>query len=496
MTFDPRYYLPYLRRWSDGSVSEIAVQNPDPSASPRNVRLDVFDTSGVLVGTRTPSGPLNQNGSWVFTLDSSFPQFVGFGVVRSNTAYLSVMAKLLYPAMASGYTAYKAPIGGNLAIPGSRLPSLSPRVPMLKKAWWGRTSYLYVVNTENAVVQPYIEFKHAQGDTAMFGDDFNYLDPVPLNPGQGRTYDLHAIGLPVNPAGRWLGSARITALRNAGDPIGLTNNVLGVVASDTADDHTQDEMVNAFALEQTSTQANIPLVKNVYGWVQGSTGIAVMNVDPNYSANVTLTFYECYRDAQGFTNCSSSYEQPAVTIDPLRSYFWYQPNGLPSGFLGSARAVSNNGVPIVAISEEAYTYARAIEGRPAFLATTTNATELSLATKDQLDQCCLWTSGIQVQNVGSTTITDLSVWYYGQGGNLQYGPFGLSNAYPPGVGSLLPGRSVNFYNPQGLGPFNGSVRVRANGPGDAIVATSNQSATNGPSSSDLSLGFNAYPRSE
>ncbi|MBI3979036.1 MAG: hypothetical protein HY331_12705 [Chloroflexi bacterium] len=493
--YDPRYFLPYLRRQWDGSYSQVAVQNPSNASA--NVRLDVFDWDGTY--RYGSSQTLNTSGSTLFDLGANlgFATFDGFGVVRSTSSKVTVMAKVQYPTNASGYTAYKAWAGSNDAIRGSGWPASNMLLPMVKKAWYGHTSYLEVLNVEAVPVNVSIDFRHAQGDPAVYGQDLiGYTGQLgPLGPGQRRRYNLGDIGLTPGAGGRWLGSAKVNSTPANPSPPPLTSAYLAVLASDTADDGSQDERFNSFSPAGAITWADVPLVKN--GWWGGTTGIVVMNVDDLSAANVSLTYYACY-ESGGNTDCATEYPMPSVSIDPLRSYFWYYPSGLPPNFLGSAIARSTNGVLIVGLSQENYTTSKGTEGRAATVCCGRAAAAVPVYMTNAYNQGQTWQSGIQIQNTGGTDITSLDVLFYDQNGALAF-TFHLPDAYPSGLGPanpLRPGRSVNYYNLPGMSGFVGSARIRVNGSMDRIGVTSNLNSNANSGSADAFFGFNGYERNE
>ncbi|MBI3980202.1 MAG: hypothetical protein HY331_18660 [Chloroflexi bacterium] len=481
--YDPRIFLPYVEQ-GGGTSTHVAVQNPGSFATIVDVKL--FDLSGNQVASASRN--LLSGGSYLFDFPGiSLPDGKGYAVVRGNNRNLTVLGKIQNPFRASGYTGTVGEDGTATSILGLGYADTRLYVPLVKKYWYGHTGAIHVLNVGRGSTFVQLDFKAESSGT---GSDCTYADPTALGPGQSRTYDLHSDILPagclVN--GRWLGAATITAVSSGPS----YQEPLVVVAADLGDAGTADQnhamRYNAFRVG--AWEAYVPLVKKA--WYGGSTGIMVMNVG-NAVAYVLVDFYACYAG-----DCTNQYTVPdpntPALIEPGRGKSFYAPPGVPDGFLGSAKVRSTNQQTVVAMANDIYASKKTNESTSAFLPGWTQSVHLPLNFRQGSHMgWTQWEGGIQVQNTGTGYLTQLSVEYFDQNGNLVLSR-NLNDAYPPNLGSLAPNRSVNYYAPpipsQYL-PFQGAVKISANGP---VVAISNLTATDASTTVDASVGYNGYPR--
>jgi len=195
------------------------------------------------------------------------------------------------------------------------------------------------------------------------------------------------------------------------------------------------------------------LMNNYYGF---STALTVQNMGTS-STEVTVTY--------------SNDVTHSETISPSTAYLFYTPNeGMPDGWLGSAK-VESDGEPVVALINEEGLLNRAAS----YLAFTQGSTgiEAPIVMNDYYD----YSTSITCQNVGAAA-TDITVTYSDPSATTS-----TANDVPVN-GTVL------FYQPNVPGlpvSFNGSAIITAD---EDIVCIINENQVDNPAEQDWLLAYN------
>jgi len=282
---------------------------------------------------------------------------VGSAILESSQPLTASVRELRDDMDALGYSG--ASSGGDLA-----------HVPLVLKGYNGWDTGVQVQNLGEEPVPVRITYRQSNGDGGPWTDS----GVVPAHSAVTFYQPAH----PELPAG-FVGSAVVQAPEGS-RIVAVVNEV-----------HEQGAgMSYEGALDGSSTVSAPLLFKNVNGW---NTGLQIQNVGPA-DAEVVVT----YRATDGG---GPWYE--AAWIAPGSSFTFYQPAStvVPNGFVGSAVATSLNQQPLVGIVNEvnaalgvAMTYRAFADGAPVLSVP-------SLARRAEAG----WSTGVQVQNLGTTTTT-------------------------------------------------------------------------------------------
>jgi hypothetical protein len=201
-------------------------------------------------------------------------------------------------------------------------------------------------------------------------------------------------------------------------------------------------------------QAYTPvLMNNYYGF---NTALTVQNLDTVSTAPVTVTY--------------SNGHQSTFTIPASGSHLFYTPNdGIPSGFLGSAKIQSGGGSIVALVNQSSNTnradsYIGFVQG--------SNSANAPIVLKTYYG----YSTSITCQNVGGSPTT-IKVTY--------------SNATFDQVANVASNGSALFYQPNSVGlpaNFNGSA-VISSSPAQPIVCVVNQNQVSNPASQDWLLAY-------
>ncbi len=242
----------------------------------------------------------------------------------------------------------------------------------------------------------------------------------------------------------------------------------------------------AFTPNEYATEAYCPLLRNAYGSKQTTTGLQVQNVD-TIPVNITVSY-----DYVGGGSSSSSVNN----VQPGASANFLQANDLPVGTLASGTITANG--KIAAIVND-----KAVASTPQRLTTyacfadvsATAAINLPLV-KEDFGSSVVNTTGIQVQNVGTSSVIVTLKYQPTTGGTVQ-----LSHTDP-----IAPGASKTFYRVANGGTSNltvvsgslASLNATVNGvtitASEPIVAIANESSLTGAIQDTKNYeGFNVSP---
>lgn len=251
----------------------------------------------------------------------------------------------------------------------------------------------------------------------------------------------------------YLPDAAFSSLPN-GKYSGVVESDQAVVAVVNETNYSGKGLADAYnGITQGSTTANLPLIfRNYSAW---DSMIAVQNTDASTTANITLAFYAAGSTTP--TNITSSIPPLASkTFDISSSAF----DSLGTTFLGSLTVTSNTSVAAVAHSVKGTANGELTIYR-AFTSGATRYLAPLVFNQYSPSNTNGWTSGIQVQNLGSTsdTITvDLN----------------LSDGSTPRLTQTVAANSAaTFYLPSATTSTGGSVAAGTYGSAD-IRSGSNQ----------------------
>jgi len=400
-------HLPYLYKSSIWD-SILTIQNGDKPSSAWTARAKVcfmnvtgsFNTSRDNDGSRIPV-----NGIWSLPLSGVFSSFNGSAVVmRYQTGVSTIVRLQRYDEV----TIYNAIRGGG-GSPGWQQVGSTLYAPVIKNNWYGRSSTIDVVNVGGASTNVSAYFYERNTGTYRGSVSVTNLSP-------NARHTFYASQCP------WSSFCAVRLESSNGQS-------LAAVVRERASGGATPTMHNVFSTASTTNY--VPIVKNNY--YGQSSGIAVYNTSGNQTY-VTVSYYD--------SNSSNTYSSGAW-LPAYATMSFYDPPGLPDGFLGSAIVSASR--PLVSTVHEA--------GSGRYKATNAFLAGGNALFVPELNTTTGYGSGISVQNVGSSA-TNVTVHYYHSNGTSA----GTSGPYPVGAGKT---RILSNYNggiPSGL---YGSARIES-----------------------------------
>jgi hypothetical protein len=353
----PRLVLPIVMRARNGWNTPISVQNRGSGAT--SVTATFLDEAGNPVGTYG----LNLAADGADIIDPRFVPaladgYVGSAVLESAQPIAASVREMREESDALGYTA--AASGSERAF-----------VPLLFNRYNGWNTGLQVQNLGDAAVPVTVTYRQTNAEGGPWQDQAT----VPAR-------SAVTFYQPANEAlpGGFVGSAIVDA------PPG--SRIVAVVN----EVHDGGNGSSYEAALGGSGAASAPLVfRNSNGW---STGLQVQNIGGDESEVIVA-----YRGADG----SGPYYDGAF-VPPGSSVTFFQPAHpqLPDGFVGSAVVVSRNNQPLVAIVNEVNTTLNVAMTYRAF---NDNEGAPTLAVPYLARRDNGWSTGVQVQNLGTATTT-------------------------------------------------------------------------------------------
>jgi hypothetical protein len=245
-------------------------------------------------------------------------------------------------------------------------------VPVVKSNWYGRYSQIRVLNIGGASTDVTVRYyRYDNGEQ------------------QG---DPSTLTLAPNAQGTFYASSRCPSGYHCSAVVTSSNGQsLAAVVREYASDDTAPTMHNASS--EASTTNYVPVVKNSY---YGQTSGLAVNNTSNSSTYATVTYYD---------STSSSTYSSGGWINPHGTKVFYDPDGLPDGFLGSA--VVSAGHPIVSAMYEA--------GDGYYKATNTFLAGGREISTPELNTTSGYGSGISIQNAGSSSAQVMVRYYHSDG---------------------------------------------------------------------------------
>ena len=431
-------------------VSGITIQNQE--ATPANITVTFYwaegqgANSGQVAGTKTDTIPANQAVTYFIPdliLDSGSPlpdNFVGSAVVSSDQP---VVANVNTQVPTTSGTTPDNPNRVGTAS-GVLAPAATLYFTQVEKNFWDWNSYLAVQNTSTFAANVTVRYYNSTDGSVVAGAD----QTLTIGPNATAIVRQEDANIPAPDPVGWAGSAVVSST-NGAMLAGVANFYNVGVNKDNAQFHSYNPFTGG------ATKLFVPrIVRDFYDY-QG--GLTVQNVG-TAPTDATIRY---------FIN-GQTYTQTLSGIQPGSSRILYMPD-VPelAGVAGTGSAViESSGQPIVAIINEDNRVGAVIfnhEGR--------GSTYNAILDGEQTNTVCFsqatakfyaYSSGIQVQNVGTAAATVTAVW--------------SAPGYADVTKSVTlgPNESVSWFAPDETGyvDFNGSVVVTADQP---IVGIANSS---------------------
>jgi hypothetical protein len=323
-------------------------------------------------------------------------------------------------------------IRGSGGSPGWEQAGSTLYVPVVKYNRYGRSGSIDVVNVGSAASDVYAYFYECAppcGNGAYKG----YLRVTDLAPNARTTFNA-ANKCPSN---------RVCAVRVVSS---AGQSLAAVVREYNHNGGGAPTTYNAFA--SASGTNYVSLYK--YDRYGENSGIAVMNTNGTYSANVSITFYDAL-DADVY------YANGSVPPNSVKTWV----GNVPAGFVGSAVVVSTR--PVVAAVYE--------EGNGNYKAADAFLSGASTLYVPELRTTSGYAAGLSIQNASGDTTAICLISYFDIDGDSA----GTRGPYTIPVGET---RLLNNYNGGIPSDFYGSARIQTNG-GVPVVATVNWEQSGG-----------------
>jgi hypothetical protein len=373
-----RLVLPIVMRARNGWTTPLSVQNR--GSAPSVVTATFFDEAGAPVGTHTVS--LAMDGSDVIdprAVPALRDGFVGSALLESPQPIAASVREVRAESDALGYTG--AATGGERAY-----------APLLFKRYNGWDTGLQVQNLGDQAVPVTVTYRQTNAEGGPWREQAVVPARAAVTFYQPANEEL--------PAG-FVGSAVVDA-----PPGSRIVSVINEV-------HDGGSGMSYDGALRGSPVASAPLLfRNSNGW---STGLQIQNVGVEESEVLVV-----YSASDG-----SGRWYDGAFVQPGSSVTFFQPAHpeLPNGFIGSAVIISRNDQPLVAIVNEvnttlnvAMTYRAFNEGAP------------TLSVPYLARRADGWSTGVQVQNLGSAAST-VALQIRAPDGSLVVTP---SQSVPPG----------------------------------------------------------------
>lgn len=455
----PKVHLPDVRVRSNGWNSKIVARN---NGGPAEMTIYLYDEDGTVVDSRAYSSPLASNAVWDFdasSLDDGWPDpnpINGFSGVAEITAQsdVAVLAENLKSGEATNYNGI-TPAGG-LGNTGWGQAGTTVYIPGVKNALNGRTGQLYILNTSAYVATITPSFRKKD---ATSGDPIITCSAITIPPKGRSEYAPSDCGLATNELyGAQLDADQPLAVvlveqNDTGSPLTASNN--GFSAG--AQTNYAPVFKNSFPPPPISSSPN-------------SSALVVQNVG-SFATDVDVTYY----DRDSGTTWSDSF----TGLESLSAHI-FPATGVGEGNIAAAKIQSSGQVLVSA----GYEYKDQGEWRMQYNDFLAGSDTIILPRiyKKHPDGSATWSTGIQVQNVG-TSSTTVTVSYYNLAGSLE-------DTEPKWVQE---NNSVTFYQPSN-GDLNdgfiGSAVITSDN-GQPIVAQVN--VTN-DGSGDAAMSYSGFNR--
>jgi len=378
-------------------VSGITIQNQSETTT-ANITVTFYwaegtASAGEVAGVKTDSIPAGKAVTYYvpdLVLDggAKLPDdFVGSAVVSSDQPVVANVNTQV--PTAKGQTPTDPNRVGTAS--GVLEPASKLYFTQVMKNYWGWNSYMAIQNTSGFDAQVTVRYYNSTDGGHVAGAD----STITIKPNTTYVVRQEDANISAPAPGGWGGSAVVESTNGA-----LLAGVANFYNQGTNKDNAQFHSYNPFT--RGATKLFVPrLVKDFYDY-QG--GLTIQNVG-TASTNVTITYYFG----------GQTYSQTLNNIQPNAAKILYMPDvSALAGVMGAGSAVvESSGQPIVAIVNEDNRVGAAIrthEGRGSTYnaildGDATNAVFFSQVTSMFYG----YSSGVQVQNVGTGPATQRSV---------------------------------------------------------------------------------------
>lgn len=380
--------------WSGEQIQNV-------SSSVADVMVTAYD-SATPPNTYTTSRSLNPGGSTTFVPSdfTDMPEgFMGSAVVSSNQdirAIVNVTNRLAGSLGVSGGLAAAQYQGMNAG-------DTTLNFPLAKNDYYNKTTTFYIQNASSTAATADVTF-------LVGASSFPYTTPT-IQPGAMVAVSPADAGMSSGDT-NGLGSMQVTS----------SQPLAGVVLEHftTQNPATLLQATRGFTSSNADDKVFAPIIKNSY--YNRFTGLQVQNANTSGNISITVTY-------KAIDGCSGSYTDTASGVAPGTSHtFVHLPgsSNLPLGCLAAA-TVDVTGGNVVAIVNESF-----VPGYPGTQASTTYSAlpDVDATTKVSVPlykeySYGKWT-GLQVQNVGSSTATNVILTFSGPTGTYVSNPLTIA----------------------------------------------------------------------
>jgi len=380
--------------WSGEQIQNV-------SSSTADVMVTAYDSSNPS-NTYTTSKSLNSGSSATF-LPSDFTGlpagFMGSAVVSSNQeirAIVNVTNRLAGDLGVSGGLAAAQYQGMNAG-------DTTLNFPLAKNDYYNKTTTFYIQNAGGSAATAEVTFLAG-------ASSYSYTTPS-IQPGAM---------VAVSPADAGMSSGNTSGLGSM--QVTSTQALAGVVLEHFTSQNpaTLLQATRGFTTSNADNKVFAPIIKNSY--YNRFTGLQVQNANTSGNIDITVTY-------KAIDGCSGSYTDSATGVQPGKSHTFVHLSGstnLPSNCLAAA-TVDVTGGNVVAIVNESFI--------PGYSGTQESTTYSALPDVDATTKVSVplfkeysygkWT-GLQVQNVGSATATNVVLTFSGPTGSYVSNPLTIA----------------------------------------------------------------------
>jgi hypothetical protein len=376
-------YLPDVRINSSNWNSKIVIRSNGGSAF---VDVKFYNVSGALQATQTNTN-LAGHGVWEVPL-SGLSSLIRSAIVDASQDVVIVVENLK-SGEATNYNGLTPSNGlGNAGWGKAGTTIYAPSVKY-KLGSPSRTGSLYILNTGSgtATITPTFRLQDNDGNPTT-------CSSFTLSPLAQRVYKASDCGLST--------SNRLYGVKLA------SNQPLAVVVVEQNDTGAvQAATSNGFSTDVQDSNNYVPLVKSNSGG--NSTGIYVQNASPLGSGTTLVNAYYYEQNGTGFWTDSYS-------LNFYSSHLFWAPNKVSAGKVASAW-ISGGDKLVSAVYETKLSPGQWRMQYNGFLEGSTTVI-LPRIYKNYTDGTVIWTTGVTVQNLGSST-SNITIRYYRDDGTTQ-----------------------------------------------------------------------------
>ena len=421
--------LPGSGWWSSATVQNVG-------SADGTVQMTVYDTGSTATFSSTDFAV--PDGEAVTIMPSAFSGlsagFQGSGVVSSNQPAVAVGLVANFPFSGLGTTGGKAAA----RYQGMNTPATTLYSPVAKNKWFDATTLFYIQNAGTTATTATVVFSMGSGSV------YTFTTPS-IGPGQMTVVQPSDAGVPNGPSNN-------ATMLNLGSMV-VTSNTANPLAGSYVEHRTDQAVATTIssmrllAVTDFSDKAFAPAVKSF--WANRFTGLAILNTSAS-PINATISYVGTSGPCTGQT-----FQDVINNIQPNRrgTVLNFGPgySNLPTNCLAAATVQANGS--FVATVNENHTPGNPVSGNVSYMFPFASATT-KVAAPSFFDKRDGFTSGFQVQNVGSVA-TNITATFYCKGQGNSNTPF---TAVTQPI-SINPGATFLFYQPSTYGPVTAKFTV-------------------------------------